>query len=165
MKNLIKQLKKNALYILGLAIVFTSCSPEYVPNMVNSPMFTNGGEFQATIATGNNSIDAQVAMAVTDHIGVMINGSYGNETDDSTDNFHKHSFIEAGVGYYEKIGEKVRFEIFGGYGVGEVDGYFENNLFDDEITLAKYNRYFIQPGIGISTGIFDGSFSPRFVLV
>lgn len=144
--------------------VMTSCSPEYIPNMVNSPLFNNAGEFQATIATGNSSFDAQTAAAITDHFGIMVNGSYGNETDDSTDNFHKHSFIEAGIGYYEKFGKKYRYELYAGYGIGKTQGYFHNG-FIDEFTDVRYNRYFIQPGIGISTGIFEGSFSPRFVLI
>jgi hypothetical protein len=155
-----------SLLILGIScFIFSSCSPEYIPNMVNSPMFSNAGEFQASIATGNSSFDAQTAVAITDHIGIMLNGSYGNETSDSSDDFHKHTFIEVGAGYFEKIGEKGRCEIYGGYGFGEVEGYFESALFDDEITDARYNRFFIQPGIGLSTGIFDGSFSPRIVLV
>ena len=162
----LKNRKRYYLLIIILAIgIFSSCSPEYIPNMVNSPLLSNQGEFQATIATGNSNFDAQTAFAITDNIGIMVNGSYGNETDDSTDNFHKHAFIEAGVGYYEKIGEKGRYEIYGGYGSGEVEGYFENIFISNEITDAKYNRFFIQPGIGISTGIFDGSFSPRFSLV
>jgi hypothetical protein len=152
------------IYILLFTIAFTSCSPEYIPNMVNSPMFTNAGEFQATIATGNSNFDAQTAVAITNHLGIMVNGSYGNETSDSTDNFHKHSFIEAGLGYYEKIGEKFRYELYGGYGFSEVEGYFKN-AFVNEISNARYNRFFIQPGIGISTGIYDGSFSPRFAIV
>lgn len=156
---------KHVLYALLASILFASCSPEYVPNMVNSPMFSNAGEFQATIATGNSNFDAQTAVAITDNIGFMVNGSYGNETNDSTDDFHKHSFIEAGIGYYEKIGTKGRYEVYGGYGFGKVDGYFENALFDEVITDARYNRFFVQPGIGVSTGIYDGSFSPRFVLV
>ncbi|MBU8891362.1 MAG: hypothetical protein KOO66_01175 [Bacteroidales bacterium] len=164
-ENLLKQISKNAMYILGLAIVLTSCSPEYIPNMVNSPMLSNQGEFQATIATGTSNFDAQTALAITDNIGIMVNGSYGNETNDSTDDFHRHSFIEAGIGYYEKIGDKGRYEIYGGYGIGKAEGFFENALFGSEITNANYNRFFIQPGIGISTGIFDGSFSPRFVLI
>ena len=164
-ENLLKQISKNVMYILGLAIVFTSCSPEYIPNMVNSPMLSNQGEFQATIATGTSNFDAQTAVAITDNIGIMVNASYGNETNDSTDDFHRHSFIEAGIGYYEKIGDKGRYEIYGGYGIGKAEGFFENALFDSEITNANYNRFFIQPGIGISTGIFDGSFSPRFVLI
>ena len=165
MKNLLNRIFKNVGFIVVLTIVFTSCSPEYVPNMVNSPMFNNQGEFQATIAAGNNSFDAQTAIAVTNNIGIMVNGSYGNETSDSSNDFHKHSFIEAGIGYYEIFKGKFRYEIYGGYGFGEVEGYFEDALFDEEITNTRYNRFFIQPGIGVSTRIFDGSFSPRFVLV
>ncbi|MFC2104203.1 hypothetical protein ACFLS4_02470, partial [Bacteroidota bacterium] len=161
---LFKQHSKGILYICGLIIGFTSCSPEYVPNMVNSPMFSNQGEFQLTVATGNSNFDAQTAVAITDNIGIMMNGSYGNETNDSTADFHKHSFIEGGIGYYDKFGEKGRYEIYGGYGIGQVEGYFKNN-FVEEITNARYNRFFIQPGIGIASGIYDGSFSPRFALV
>lgn len=161
-----KAIKQNRiLIIIGILALFSSCSPEYVPNMVNSPMFTNAGEFQATIATGTSNFDAHTAAAITDHIGIMINGSYGNETNDTTDNFHKHSFIEGGVGYYDKFGTHGRYEIFGGYGFGKVEGYFENIGFDEEITDARYNRFFIQPGIGVATGIYDGSFSPRISLV
>ena len=157
---------RNAIIILIATLgLITSCSPEYVPNMVNSPMFSNAGEFQATIATGNSDFDAQTAFAITDNIGIMLNGSYGNETNDSTDDFHKHSFIEAGMGYYERIGDQGRFEIYGGYGFGKAEGYFQNSFFDEEITDARYNRFFVQPGVGLATGIYDGSFSPRFVLV
>ena len=163
-KDVIKLISRILISFLGLVTLCTSCSPEYIPNMVNSPMLSNQGEFQATIATGNSNFDMHTAFAITDNIGIMVNGSYGNETSDSTDNFHKHSFIEAGMGYYDMFGEKGRYEIYGGYGFGKTMGYFEN-YFVDEITDVRYNRYFIQPGIGISTGIFDGSFSPRLVLV
>lgn len=132
--------------------------------MVNSPLFTNAGDFQATIATGNSNFDAQTSVANTDNVGIMLNGSYGNETNDSTDDFHKHIFIEGGVGYSENISELGRFEIYGGYGFGEVKGYFKNS-FVEELSDARYNRFFIQPGVGISTGIFDGIFSPRFAIV
>ncbi len=160
-----KKKLKNSLYIAFILAILSSCSPEYIPNMVNSPMLSNQGEFQATIATGTSNFDAQTAFAITDNIGIMVNGSYGNETNDSTDDFHKHTFIEGGIGYYNKIGDKGRYEIYGGFGTGSVEGFFEDALFDSEITNANYNRFFVQPGIGMSTGIFDGSFSPRFVLI
>ncbi len=156
---------KHFLYLVFVFVVLSSCSPEYIPNMVNSPMFSNAGEFQATVATGTSNFDAQTAFAITDNIGIMVNGSFGNETNDSTDDFHKHTFIEGGIGYYNKIGDKGRYEIYGGFGTGSVEGFFEDALFDSEITNANYNRFFVQPGIGMSTGIFDGSFSPRFVLI
>jgi hypothetical protein len=154
-----------AYVLLSLLGFITSCSPEYIPNMVNSPMLSNQGEFQATVATGTSNFDAQTAFAITDNIGIMVNGSYGNETNDSTDDFHKHLFFEGGLGYYDKIGTKGRYEIYGGFGTGKAEGYYDNALVGSQITDANYNRFFIQPGIGMSTGIFDGSFSPRVVFV
>lgn len=151
--------------IIAIFVMLSSCSPEYIPNMVNSPMLSNQGEFQATIATGTSNFDVQTAFAITDNIGIMANGSYGNETSDSTDDYHKHLFFEGGIGYYDKIGDKGRYEIYGGFGTGSAEGYYQNAIFDSQITDARFNRFFVQPGIGISTGIFDGSFSPRFVMV
>ncbi|MFO7829244.1 MAG: hypothetical protein R6V23_11520 [Bacteroidales bacterium] len=165
MKNLFLNKKLKILLLVILSGFLFSCSPEYIPNMVNSPMFSNQGEMQATIATGTSNFDAQTAFAITDNIGIMVNGSYGNETSDTTDDFHKHAFIEGGIGYYENIGEKGRYEIYGGYGFGRTEGYFEGAWADSRITDADLQRIFVQPGIGISTGVFDGSFSPRFVLV
>ncbi|MEE4199006.1 MAG: hypothetical protein V2I54_15305 [Bacteroidales bacterium] len=96
MKNLhVKQRLQIILWVIPLGFLF-SCSPEYIPNMANSPMFTERGELQATIATGTSNFDAQTAYAITDHIGIMVNGSYGNETNDTTDDYHKHAFIEGG---------------------------------------------------------------------
>src|SRR6056297_213766 len=109
--------------LLPLGFLF-SCSPEYIPNMANSPMFSNKGEFQANIATGTSNFDAQAAYAITDHIGIMVNGSYGNETNDTTDDYHKHSFIEGGLGYFENLGESLRYEIYGGYGIGKTEGFY-----------------------------------------
>ncbi len=141
MRNRRSQISSRILFVFILILVFTSCSPEYIPNMVNSPMFSNQGEFQATVVTGNSNFDAQTAVAITNNIGIMLNGSYGNETSDSSDNFHKHSFLEGGLGYYNKIGDKLRYEIYGGYGYGKVEGYFSNS-FVTELTTASYNRFF-----------------------
>lgn len=47
----------------------------------------------------------------------------------------------------------------------KAEGYFEGALVGSERTDANYNRIFIQPGIGMSTGIYDGSFSLGVVFV
>ncbi len=142
-----------------------SCAPEYIPNMVNSPMFSNKGEFQANAATGTSNLDVQAAYAITDHIGIMANGSFADKTKDSSDNFHKHTILEGGVGFYDKLGSVGRYEFYGGYGTGRVEGYYKNIFSSHEIADARYNRFFLQPGIGIATGIYDGSFASRFALV
>jgi hypothetical protein len=128
-------------------------------------MFSNKGEFQANAGAGTSDLDVQVAYAMTDHIGVMVNGSFADRTKDSTDKFHKHIILEGGVGFYDKFGEIGRYEIYGGYGTGRVEGKYENIFSINQIADARYNRFFIQPGIGIATGIYDGSFTSRIALV
>ncbi|MCG8411720.1 MAG: hypothetical protein MI739_10605 [Bacteroidales bacterium] len=148
-----------------LFITIVSCSPEYIPNMVNTPLFTEKGEFQATVASGSSNLDVQTAFAVTDHMGVMVNGSYGSEKTNDSDDFHKHIFLEGGLGYYDKIGNRGRYEVYGGYGFGKVEGFFENTLDISQKTDAKYNRFFIQPDIGFVSKVLDGNFASRLVLV
>lgn len=165
--NVIKKSDLKILYIVlifSLLGIFTSCSPEYIPNMVNTPLFSNQGEFEATVATGTSNFDAQLGYAITDHIAVIANGSYANQTNDTTDEYHKHLMLEGGVGYYHAISSSARFEIFGGYGIGEIQTLEE--IFDtDDIVDVKYNRIFVQPAIGAVTDFFDGSFSPRVSFV
>ena len=74
----IKKSKMNVLYIVIIYSalgVLSSCSPAYIPNMVNTPLFSNQGEFEATVATGTSNFDAQLGYAITDHIAVIVNGS------------------------------------------------------------------------------------------
>ncbi len=151
--------------IILLFMVFTafSCAPSYIPNVVNTPLFSNKNEFHASVHTGTSGIDPQLAYAVTDNLGIMLNGSFANRTDTSND-FHKHQFVELGAGYYQKIGNSGRFEIFGGAGYGKIKAFYDNELWIDQ-TDVEHLRIFIQPVIGATTDIFDGSFTPRLVLV
>jgi hypothetical protein len=151
--------------ILGI-IYLTSCAPAYIPNVINTPMFSNKGEFKASIHSGSSGIDPQLAYAVTDNIGVMLNGSFMNRADSSydVDDFHKHQFYEFGVGYYTKISENGRFETYGGYGFGDIKAKYDNNLWTSN-AIVNTNRYFIQSTIGFTNTFFDGSFSTRAVVV
>lgn len=150
-------------FILSLWI-FASCSPAYVPNVVNTPLLSNKKEIQASLYSGVSGFDLQSAYALTDHIGIMANGSFINNRNDSLENFRKHNFGELGVGYFSKIGNNGRFEVFSGYGTGKVQAEFENNLWQSD-AYANYSRIFIQPSVGAATDYFDGAFSPRFVMV
>ncbi len=153
------------LFLFLISGMFLSCSPEYIPNMVNSPLLSNKGEFQANAATGTSNLDVQLAYAITDNIGIIANSSFADQTEDSTDNFHKHMILEGGIGYYDKIGKIGRYELYGGYGSGWIEGRYRDIFGFDDISKARFNRFFLQPGIGIATGIYDGSFSSRFALV
>ncbi|MBN1416040.1 MAG: hypothetical protein JW973_13140 [Bacteroidales bacterium] len=157
---------KRIIYMLGVLItlVVTSCAPAYVPNVVNSPVFNNEGEFQGSLHAGLAGYDAQFAYAITDHVGVMLNGSYANRTSDSTDNFHKHKFAEIGAGYYGKIKENGRYEVYGGGGFGKLQAYQEVAFWQAYADVNSL-RFFVQPAIGLSTsnGVFDGSFAARLI--
>jgi len=159
--------KRNIQLMTGIPValiwlVAGSCAPAYVPNVVNSPMFSNKGEFQASGHGGIAGFDPQLSYAITDHLGVMLNGSFANRTSDSTDNFHKHRFFEAGAGYYQNIGTIGRFEAYGGGGFGKLNTYKDAGFW---LANAQVDvmRFFVQPAIGMSTDVFDGSFATRLV--
>jgi hypothetical protein len=154
-----------------LALVISSCAPVYVPNARNSPLFTKAGEFQGTIQFGNG-IDAQGAIAVTNHIGLMGNFSYADDKSpdpNDFDDYHRHKFFEGGIGYYENEG-KWCYEIFAGYGRGEGSSYDTYDFFgtstgDPIRATGKFERFFIQPAVGLNKKVMNVSFVPRISLV
>jgi len=157
---------KNVLFgiiILILAFSINSCAPAYVPNVVNAPLLNNKSELQASVHAGVSGTDLQLAYALTKNLGIMVNGSFIDNTSDSTNNYHKHNFFEAGLGYYTKFNQNGHFDIFGGYGYGIAD-VKANILNTDYITKATYHRYFIQPDFGFSSEFLDIAFAPRFVV-
>jgi hypothetical protein len=159
-----KTFKKFYLWAFIVIIAFCGCAPAYIPTVINTPLLSKEGEFQAALNTGVSGFDPQFAYAITDHIGVMLNGSYINQTNDTLNNFHKHLAVESGVGYYTKIGNSGRFEVFGGLGYSRLQADYSNNLWISRTDLNSM-KIFIQPAIGASTDILDGSFATRFVRV
>ena len=116
--------------LIFIANIFNSCAPAYIPNKVNAPLFTEAGEISAELSVGRNGLDPQFAMAVTENIAFMINGnlSLPNNTDTTDLDFHRHGFIEAGAGYFTKIGTNQVFEIFGGFGRGFSESLWKGNM-------------------------------------
>lgn len=148
--------------LLGL-LILNSCVPAYIPNTLNAPLLSNKGEFQARLNGGISGIDPQFSYALTDNIGIMVNGSYNYRND--SDSYHKHYFIESGAGYYGKLQDAGRFEVYGGYGYGDVKAYTPWLAGFQDYADGYYHRVFIQPSIGAVTNVFEGSFSTRLVLV
>lgn len=153
---------------IWMALFLASCSPVYVPNIRNAALFRGAGEVQASGHFGTQGVDAQAAVSVTNHIGVMGNfNSVSRNSNESDDKYIKHKFWEAGLGYYENApNEKICYEIFGGYGRGEgttYDNYDE--LFgpnpNDIRATGKYQRFFIQPSVGSNRRIFNWIVSAR----
>ncbi len=167
MKTIVRSNIRNLITLLTiilLIIYLSGCSPLYIPNTVNTPLLSNKGEIQGAVYTGTSGFDPQLAYAITDNIGVMLNGSFENSESDSTDDYHKHQLFELGVGYYKKLSDNGRFEIFGGYGFGKIDAYTEYAIFDTRSDVNS-NKIFIQPAFGLSSKIFDFGFASRFVII
>jgi hypothetical protein len=149
--------------VILLMTVF-ACAPAYVPNVVTTPMLGQQGEVVASFNTGISGFDPQFAYAVTDQIGIVANGSFRDYTSDSTSNYHKHFFTEIGGGYYTRLGDVGRFEVYGGGGGGTLQADFGNNSFRSFADVRIY-RGFIQPSIGMVTDVAELTFSSRFVFV
>ena len=157
---------KTILYLFFIVTMAISCAPAYTPNIVNTPLLSKEGEFQASVGTGTSGIDPQFAYAITENIGIMLNASYANRSDTNlaNKNYHKHSFAEAGFGYTLHMGNAGRFEVYGGGGVGKVNAIFNQDVFYGRAD-ATYTRIFIQPSIGATTDVFDGAFTTRLIFV
>jgi hypothetical protein len=136
----------------------------YVQNVVNNPLLTNKGEIQLAVNTDIAGIDPRFAYLLSNRIGVMLNGSFANRISDTTNNFHKHKFMEIGSGYYTHIGARGKFETLSGVGSGTVQANYKNNLWTSR-SKVNFTRYFIQPTIGFTTNIFDTGFSSQFVIL
>jgi hypothetical protein len=133
-------------YLL-IVLIACSCSPAYVPNLRNAPMFTKGGEFQGSVQM-LNGVDLHTAVSVSNHIAFMANGSLGSRGDyNEKQNYHRHKLLEGGAGYYVNRG-RWGFQLFAGYGKGEAEGMMEIFTSGDAPTIAKFDRYFIQPAFG-----------------
>ncbi|MFH0841908.1 MAG: hypothetical protein V1903_04725 [Bacteroidota bacterium] len=157
---------RNLSFILFWAVIliFNSCAPAYVPNVLNAPMLTNKHELQVAIHAGTSGFDPQVAYAVTNHFGVMANTSFMDLTSDTTDSYHKHGFIEFAGGYYTNFAKRFKFETFAGAGFGKIEAAYDNETWIS-YSQADIKRYFIQPTLGITSKVIDFGISARISLV
>ena len=147
-----------------LSLFLTSCYV-YVPNVINAPLLSNKGEVQANLNIGESGFDPQISAAVSDYVGVMVNGSFRFNNNNSTTG-EIHNFVEAGAGYYTKFENIGRFEIYGGAGVGNLTANNANFWTSTEPEIhVKTFRLFLQPDIGVKTNYFEASFAPRLVLL
>ena len=77
-------------------------------------------------------------------------------------NTYNGVFYEGGAGYYQTLEDGGRFECYGGFGNGHTELY--NNLIAGT-TIANYNRFFVQPGIGLKQDFMEASFCTRVAYV
>ncbi len=149
--------------LIPLLIFLQACAPAYVPNAVPSPGLHEKGDLALSAHYGNSGFDLQGAYGISNHLGVMINGSYNNRTLD-TANYHKHGFLEAGLGYFSTEGEHMNWSVFGGFGGGNYQSYFESNIITN-YNFVNINRFFIQPSAGFYSNYFESDLAFRLAFL
>lgn len=170
--------------LLAFPLLFAGCAPiYYAPNGHNVPLFS--GKSQAGISasyeimnrsTGGN---IQTAIALSDHIGIMaggflVNTSYDDEFSifEEEDKVCKGHLVELGTGYFTTLNSGSKFdfimEAYGGMGFGKYDNTTEvPSDFDPSTssnfyaTNASYQRYFVQPSMGLKSEYFECALSMR----
>jgi hypothetical protein len=136
----------------------------YVTNTVNVPLLKERGEVKINI----DQTDAQLAVGVGKHWGVMANAFY--KKFEKNDNYVNEGTIgEAGFGYFKSYRNNLALEAYTGFGIGTVDkketfSNNENNLYWTSFS-AQGTRAFIQPSIGYCSKFFDLAFTPRMSFV
>jgi hypothetical protein len=164
-------MKKHFYFYLALPLLsiwISSCTTTlYNSNTVNAPLLTKKGEVKLNATQS----DMQVAVAAGNHFGVMTNGYFQSHNGENSYQ-HRGGLFEVGAGYFttHKSKEHLVFEAYGGGGIGRVYKQEMVNSPDNSgHNLASFTangaKFFVQPGIGITTGIFDLALTQRLSAV
>lgn len=146
------------------ALFYQSCAPAYIPNVVNSPMLSSEKQINASLHGGASGFDIQSAYSPLKHLGIMVNGSYMDQTTENSSNYHQHVFFEGGPGYYMNMGKYGLLDAYAGLGFGGIDSRQTSGDFNSE-AHNMIARVFVQPSLSFVSTFFEASLSARTVLV
>lgn len=159
--------------ILLLSFLLLACNATiYVPNSINTPLLKESSQFNVSAHHGFNDFEIQSAFALTNHIGLMYNHAFLKEK--SADDYIRQNVNEVGLGLYNAFPKGLIMEIYAGYGKASMHSYSEtadlspifpiktktNNELSDKM-VGDYEKYFIQPTIGVSRSGISVALSGR----
>ncbi|KAA9332113.1 hypothetical protein F0P96_11535 [Hymenobacter busanensis] len=136
---------KRLLLLLPLPLL-ASCASIYYPTPAPVPMFTQKGEFNASVqANLKENFTAQLAYAPADHVGLIANGS-------SLHNKTKKRYLEQdlgefGAGYFTKFGPAQNriLEVYAGAGFGRAKREeFARGETPYQLQDGRLEKYFLQ---------------------
>lgn len=180
------QRKQTLFCTLFIVIVLSSCTILYVPTTARPGMYKQKGDFSVGVSTAGKLAEFHGGYAVTNHVAVAGCLSRGSESNTSSQNSDTSSMIyksttktlnrrrdnELSVGYFTPLGTQGTFEVFAGGATyldrAKIDHQdFENpsNSFVRNQEEVKYNRFFIQPAVGIRGKYADLYYVNRFTMV
>ena len=132
-----------------LALFAASCSSVYMPNVPNTPMLSQQGEFSGgghISLKGNMSLNG--AYAASNHVGLLFSASRMNNERKSKDFGHK--LVEIGGGYFDTFGPDNNriIEIYAGVGKGWSDityrDFKDDVLIKSDVQDVDYRKSFLQ---------------------
>ena len=153
-------MKKIKLFIpfIIAALLLNGCKlPLYMPTSINTPMFTEKGQYNASACIGSGA-NMQIAGSVFNNIAFIGNFDYNeasleNTINNSTTKSKATQYMyEIGGGYYHALNHQLMVEVFGLFGRGFAK--------IDSKTTDIY-RYALQTDIGITRQYINFSFSLR----
>ncbi|MEP7265994.1 MAG: hypothetical protein ABI844_00100 [Saprospiraceae bacterium] len=146
---------KKILYSLLATCLFLACKTAYVPNTLNVPLFDGSGQMRLS---GDLSGNVQFAASLAPKFGIMVNGMWKKDGENTDAVSGKGHFYEAGLGTFNTYNDIIRYEAYIGAGIGQTMSRDNGKSFE-----AKGSRVFFQPSIGIHQRIFEIAFTPRLV--
>ncbi|MBC7915536.1 MAG: hypothetical protein H7Y07_15605 [Pyrinomonadaceae bacterium] len=159
--------KITALVLGSLTLLFSACSSLYMPNVPNTPMLSTTGELHASghvSLKGNASLNT--AYAVSDNLGVILNGSFINREQNKKD--FSQNLLEIGAGYFTSFGvENERIlEVYAGVGRGSSDRTYKEKTINGSLVNDRqeinFSKSFIQVNYSTkkkrSLKLFGGDF-------
>jgi len=135
--------------ITSTTLFLSSCSSLYMPNVPNTPLFTQNDELYASANVSlKGNLSLNTAYALGNNFAVMANASYIKKNKEKKD--FEQSMLEAGVGYFTTFGPSNNriFEIYGGYGRGDSYRVLSDLTYDGPIPRESqditFDKYFVQ---------------------
>lgn len=165
----------------GLLITISllvSCNHKYyAPNTANMPLLSEKGEarvngqYTTGFSSGFNGGELQLAYAVSNHLGIMLNGFTGSKSEIVTDwgpfpgpdtkEKGYGSYFEVGSGYFKNLANNFVVEVYGGFGFGSVTNDYDQG----SLSKVKLRKFSLQPAVALKHKHAEIGFVPRFALL
>jgi len=161
---------KNLLLCIAATLLLSSCTSLYKPNMIQSPMLTEKGDFNVSGALGISGMGnghVQTAYAPVEHLGIMLNMMGHSESPWYSQETQKLQILngEAGIGIHNKFGSKnnLLLQVYAGYGRGRSVNYIDNNSPESRPEMSSnFSSLFFQPGIAYVGDLMNVAVDFRF---
>jgi hypothetical protein len=148
--------------VFGVAsATMTGCAPVYIAPAAHAPLFDRADEFHVAGHAGSNGLDGQVAMAITDRVGVVGGGSFAPESEDG----EEHVYGEGAIAWFIPTDGAFRIELLGGLGYGSSRGKYDEEILGSFSARGNYLRPFVQLDLGLASKYLEVALVSRVAYV